>query len=280
MVDLCAAPGSWSQVLSRTINAKHNDGNDGCPPVVAIDLQPMAPLPGVAQVQGDITSKPTIDDALSRLPPQGADAVLSDGAPDVTGLHDLDEYIQSQLVLSALAVCARVLNPGGTFVAKVFRGRDIRLLYTQLRILFPEVYCAKPRASRNSSVEAYLVCRNFSPPPSPSIEHLQYELERISLAHADTEAHGPPASSESSSELVQFIACGDLSGLDSDMSYSLETDLTDEMSTFAPGRNDMPQAKDGVDQPNAHTPLIPVQPPLQPPYKHAIQLRRQGTDTG
>jgi hypothetical protein len=64
------------------------------------------------------------------------------------------------------------------------------------------------------------------------------------------------------------------------MSYSLETDLTDEMSTFAPGRNDMPQDKDGVDQPNAHTPLIPVQPPLQPPYKHAIQLRRQGTDAG
>lgn len=81
----------------------------------------------------------------------------------VTGLHDLDEYVQSHLVLAALTICARILELGGTFVAKVFRGRDSGLLGAQLRCLFNgQVVFAKPRASRNSSLEAFIVCRGYS----------------------------------------------------------------------------------------------------------------------
>ena len=85
-----------------------------------------------------------------------ADLVVCDGAPDVTGLHDIDEYIQAQLLLAALNITTHVLKPGGTFVAKIFRGKDVTLLYSQLKLFFPRVTCAKPRSSRNSSIEAFV----------------------------------------------------------------------------------------------------------------------------
>ena len=70
----------------------------------------------------------------------------------VTGLHDMDEYIQAQLLLSALNITTNILRPGGTFVAKIFRGKYITLLFSQLKIFFPIVTCSKPRSSRNSSI--------------------------------------------------------------------------------------------------------------------------------
>ena len=94
-----------------------------------------------------------------------ADLVVCDGAPDVTGLHDIDEYLQAQLLLAALNITTHVLKPGGTFVAKIFRGKDVSLLYSQLKIFFPRVTCAKPRSSRNSSIEAFVVCQGYNPPP-------------------------------------------------------------------------------------------------------------------
>lgn len=277
-MDLCAAPGSWSQVLSRTLYKRAVDGGETPPPLVAVDLQPMAPIEGVKLVQGDITNKPTIDHIISLMPSGGADAVLSDGAPDVTGLHDLDEYIQSQILLSALAVSVRVLNAGGTFVAKVFRGRDISLLYAQLRLLFPEVYCAKPRSSRNSSVEAYVVCRNFSPPDDLDTQHLWDELESVAFTHAHAATSGKAGESEWASALVPFVSCGDLSGLDSDMSYSLATDTADELTQYAPGRDDVSTEEARASSRSTNTglrPLRPVQPPIEPPYKHAVELKRK-----
>lgn len=72
--------------------------------------------------------------------------------PAVTGLHDLDEYVQAQLILAALTIVVATLKTGGTFVAKIFRGRDIDILYSQLKILFQDVAVVKPRSSRNSSI--------------------------------------------------------------------------------------------------------------------------------
>ena len=93
-----------------------------------------------------------------------ADLVICDGAPDVTGLHDIDEYMQAQLLLSALNITTNVLRQGGAFVAKIFRGRDVSLLYSQLKCFFDEVTVAKPKSSRNSSIESFVVCRGFNPP--------------------------------------------------------------------------------------------------------------------
>ena len=85
----------------------------------------------------------------------------------MTGLHDLDEYVQAQLLLAALNITTHVLKLGGTFVAKIFRGKDVTLLFAQLRLFFENVTVAKPKSSRNSSIEAFVVCQNYQPQSLP-----------------------------------------------------------------------------------------------------------------
>ena len=136
VVDLCAAPGSWSQVLSSKLYADAEEANEllssGHPRIVAVDLQEMAPIPGVACLVGDITAQETAEQIVGHFRGDLADLVVCDGAPDVTGLHDIDEYMQAQLLLAALNITTNVLRVGGNFVAKIFRGRDVSLLYSQV----------------------------------------------------------------------------------------------------------------------------------------------------
>ena len=116
VVDLCAAPGSWSQVLSRKlylptlnkIEKREEDVNttNKPPKIVAVDLQPMAPIEGVVCIQGDITNVDCMRQIISEFEGEKADLIVGDGAPDVTGLHDLDEFMQAQLILAGLKVCA------------------------------------------------------------------------------------------------------------------------------------------------------------------------------
>eukprot|EP00607_Mallomonas_marina_P000916 CAMPEP_0182438874 /NCGR_PEP_ID=MMETSP1167-20130531/86074_1 /TAXON_ID=2988 /ORGANISM="Mallomonas Sp, Strain CCMP3275" /LENGTH=154 /DNA_ID=CAMNT_0024632411 /DNA_START=67 /DNA_END=531 /DNA_ORIENTATION=+ len=100
VVDLCAAPGSWSQVLSNKLYANNEEAESmlksGHPKIVAVDLQEMAPIPGVICVQGDITAHSTAQQIISYFHGDLADLVVCDGAPDVTGLHDIDEYMQER----------------------------------------------------------------------------------------------------------------------------------------------------------------------------------------
>jgi tRNA (cytidine32/guanosine34-2'-O)-methyltransferase len=79
-------------------------------------------------------------------------------------MHDIDEYVQAQLLLAALNIATHLLRVGGTFVAKIFRGKDTSLLYSQLKIFFPTVTIVKPKSSRNSSIESFVVAQNYSPP--------------------------------------------------------------------------------------------------------------------
>ncbi|XP_078139033.1 tRNA (cytidine(32)/guanosine(34)-2'-O)-methyltransferase [Centroberyx gerrardi] len=250
-VDLCAAPGSWSQVLSRKLRVKEEkkeeqkeEGGGEEVKIVAVDLQAMAPLPGVTQIQGDITKVSTAQEIIRHFEGRPADLVVCDGAPDVTGLHDVDEYIQAQLLLAALNITTHVLKPGGAFVAKIFRGKDVTLLYSQLKIFFSSVTCAKPRSSRNSSIEAFVVCQNYSPPEgyvpnmsNPLLDHC-YDVDFNQLEGANR-------------IIVPFLACGDLSAFDSDRTYPLQLD----------GR-----------QQYQYTP--PTQPPIRPPYQQASLLRK------
>uniref|UniRef100_A0A665U5V7 Putative tRNA (cytidine(32)/guanosine(34)-2'-O)-methyltransferase n=1 Tax=Echeneis naucrates TaxID=173247 RepID=A0A665U5V7_ECHNA len=241
-VDLCAAPGSWSQVLSRKLRFIFFFMHEV--KIVAVDLQAMAPLPGVTQIQGDITKVTTAQEIIRHFEGQPADLVVCDGAPDVTGLHDVDEYIQAQLLLAALNITTHVLKSGGTFVAKIFRGKDVTLLYSQLKIFFSSVTCAKPRSSRNSSIEAFVVCQNYSPPEgyvpnmsNPLLDH-SYDVDFNQL-------EGP------NRVIVPFLACGDLSAFDSDRTYPLQLD---------------------ADKQYQYTP--PTQPPICPPYQEACKLRK------
>ncbi|KAL7677851.1 hypothetical protein ACOME3_004084 [Neoechinorhynchus agilis] len=153
VVDLCAAPGSWSQVLSRLL-----------PPtirIVAVDLQQMAPIDRVKIIRGDITADFTIMEIKACLESGKAGLIVCDGAPDVTGLHDMDEHIQHQLLRSALRICDQILKPGGTFVGKVFRGRTCDLIYEEFRKYFKRVTIGKPKSSRVSSLEAFLVGQGY-----------------------------------------------------------------------------------------------------------------------
>lgn len=205
-MDLCAAPGSWSQVLSKKL-AKNSENVDGDVEIVAVDLQTMAPLDGVTMIQGDITSPETAAKIMAQF--QGcrrAQLVVCDGAPDVTGQHDLDEFIQSQLLLAALNITTFILESGGTFVAKIFRGKDITLLIAQLGIFFHQVQVVKPKSSRTSSIEAFVVCRNFQLPEN--YEPVMFDVTSSIYSH--------PKLKEISSrrgeqiELVRFLMCGDL----------------------------------------------------------------------
>jgi tRNA (cytidine32/guanosine34-2'-O)-methyltransferase len=109
-------------VIQKCFTRKGLFSNPGPARIVAVDLQEMAPLDNVVQVQGDITKKSTVDTVLEKFDNQRANLVVSDGAPDVTGFHDIDQYIQSQLIVAALNICLMCLSTGGIFVAKIFKG--------------------------------------------------------------------------------------------------------------------------------------------------------------
>lgn len=247
---------------------------------MAIDLQPISPLKGITTLRADITHPATVPLLLKALDEdyesgaqanQPVDLVLSDGAPDVTGLHDLDIYVQSQLLFAALNLTLCVLRPGGKFVAKIFRGRNVDVLYAQLKIFFEEVVVAKPRSSRASSVEAFIVCLGFRPPAGfkASLEEplgvgrklgemvrareRQLPIVADGLMQSATGAWDSTlqvgtdhAEQEDVRWIAPFIACGDLSAFDSDASYKLPED---------------------------HVSLDPVQPPIAPPYKRALEMR-------
>ncbi|CAI7565608.1 unnamed protein product [Penicillium crustosum] len=355
VVDLCAAPGSWSQVLSRVLikgesfgrrawlekkrkeqqgleaAEKTTTGDDkmDCDEpspsselkprknvkIVSIDLQPMAPLEGITTLKADITHPSTIPLLLRALDPEAyeqpstpsddpssvtaairqphpVDLVISDGAPDVTALN----------------LAMGVLRPGGKFVAKIFRGRDVDILYAQLRTVFERVSVAKPRSSRASSLEAFVVCEGFIPPVSDSgvvgmaalknplfggaaapvivSEDGNVGMEVREEIDQDTQARNTVAQPAAISSptpnhstevrhlqtttsqdqpqsqpqklsnkfavenrwIPAFIACGDLSAWDSDATYTLPPDYVN---------------------------LDPIQPPTAPPYRRALELRKE-----
>lgn len=135
----------------------------------------------------------------------------------MTGLHDIDEYIQAQLLLAALNITTHVLAETGTFVAKIFRGKDTSLLYSQLTMFFEKVSIAKPASSRNSSIEAFVVCQNYQPPAG-------YIPQKINPMYDDVYIIANETNSETNRKVIPFVVCGDLRGYDSDMSYPLDKD--------------------------------------------------------
>lgn len=216
------------------------------PNIVAVDLQPMTPIDGVLCMQGDITSIETAQSIIRHFQGQRAELVVCDGAPDVTGLHDMDEYMQSQLLLAAMLITTHVLCTNGTFVAKIFRGRNVDFLYAQLRLLFERVSVAKPESSRNSSLESFVVCQRFRGPPYANLP-----LNLGGYVSLDEVVGSVPA--DLAPGFVPFFACGDLSGwdgpvLDSDKSYPVV---------------------DGT------TYLPPVSPPINPPYEESISKLKE-----
>lgn len=153
VVDLGAAPGGWSQVAAQAVGDKGR--------VLASDILAMDAIENVEFIQGDFTDKVVLDKLLESLGEKQADLVISDMAPNMSGISDVDQPKSIYLVELALEMAKDVLAPGGVFVSKVFQGEGFDELLKSCRASFRKVSIRKPDASRARSRESYIVAKDF-----------------------------------------------------------------------------------------------------------------------
>jgi 23S rRNA (uridine2552-2'-O)-methyltransferase len=153
VVDLGAAPGGWSQYAARVLGGKGR--------VIALDILPMDPLPDVEVVQGDFREEEVLQAVLTRLGGRTVDLVMSDMAPNISGMSAVDQPRAMYLGELTLELAREVLKPGGDLLMKVFQGEGFEALLADLRRTFRKVASRKPKASRPRSREVYLVARNY-----------------------------------------------------------------------------------------------------------------------
>jgi 23S rRNA (uridine2552-2'-O)-methyltransferase len=151
-VDLGSSPGSWSQLAAKLVRPGGR--------VVAVDVLPMDPLPGVEFVLGDLTSSDTIAALRATLGGSKVDLVMSDMAPNISGTRAMDQPRSLALLEEALMFAEEVLKPGGTLLVKAFQGEGIDEFVKTLGTRFESVKRIKPKASRAESREIYLLARN------------------------------------------------------------------------------------------------------------------------
>jgi len=154
VVDLGAAPGGWSQVAVDLVG-------DDKGRVIASDILPIDFLAGVEFLQGDFTEQAVLDQLLGMLPEGGADLVMSDMAPNMSGMRDIDQPKMMYLAELALDLARSVLRPGAYFLVKVFHGEGLKEFETQLKENFTSLKVRKPKASRARSSEVYLLASGF-----------------------------------------------------------------------------------------------------------------------
>jgi 23S rRNA (uridine2552-2'-O)-methyltransferase len=153
VVDLGAAPGGWSQFAARVQGGKGR--------VIAFDILPMPAVPGVTFIEGDFNSEESLQRLVGELGGAKADLVMSDMAPNMMGIAQVDHARSMNLVELAVEFALANLRPGGDFLVKVFQGREFQPLLTNLRGNFESVKLRKPKASRNRSAEVYVLARGF-----------------------------------------------------------------------------------------------------------------------
>ncbi len=152
-VDLGAAPGGWSQYVSRKL--------DGRVRIVAVDLLPMDTLSGVEFIQGDFEDDAVLARLLEAVGADGADLVMSDIAPNISGNRAVDQPRSMRFAELAMDLACRVLKAQGSFVCKVFQGEGFDEFVATARRSFERVRVMKPKASRAGSREVYVVARNY-----------------------------------------------------------------------------------------------------------------------
>lgn len=151
VVDLGAAPGGWCQVVQPLL------GNHGR--IVALDILEMDPIHGVEIIQGDFTEDEPLQNLVVALDGQDVDLVLSDMAPNMSGMATIDQAKAMYLAELALEFVRAHLKPGGDFVVKLFQGTDFDGYVREVRSMFSKVQVRKPKASRPRSREVYLLAR-------------------------------------------------------------------------------------------------------------------------
>ncbi|MGA0023172.1 MAG: RlmE family RNA methyltransferase [Burkholderiales bacterium] len=153
VVDLGAAPGGWSQVARRAT------GDAGR--VIAVDLLEMTPVAGVSFIRGDFGDDAVLAEVERLLDGQGADLVLSDMAPNISGVAAVDQARSVGLAELALDFAVKHLKPQGNFLVKVFQGSGFEALVAEIRRRFVQVMIRKPEASRSRSNEVYVVAKGL-----------------------------------------------------------------------------------------------------------------------
>lgn len=153
VVDIGSAPGSWSQIAAKLVGDKGR--------VFALDILPMDSLADVDFIQGDFREQEVMDQLLGLINGREIDLVISDIAPNITGMSAMDQPNAMYLVELALDLARQVLSPKGVFVAKVFQGVGFDEYVNEVRASFGKVVIRKPKASRPRSREVYLVARDF-----------------------------------------------------------------------------------------------------------------------
>jgi len=154
IVDLGAAPGGWSQYAARLLQGQGR--------VIALDILPMDAINGVELIQGDFTADEVLEQLMSLLGADRPHLVMSDMAPNMSGIAAVDQDRSMHLAELALDFAGKVLAPGGDFLVKVFQSRDFQPFVRRLRGLFGTVKVRKPPASRQRSAELYLLARTFN----------------------------------------------------------------------------------------------------------------------
>ena len=152
-IDLGASPGGWSQFAARAVGPRGR--------VIALDILPLAPLVGVEFVHGDFDDPAVVEALIGRLAGGKADLVLSDMAPNLSGMAALDQPRAMELAERAHDLAQQVLRPGGDFLVKAFQGEGLDAFRGRLRRTFGSIKACKPPASRARSSELYLLARNY-----------------------------------------------------------------------------------------------------------------------
>ncbi|MBL14930.1 MAG: 23S rRNA (uridine(2552)-2'-O)-methyltransferase RlmE [Gammaproteobacteria bacterium] len=154
VLDLGAAPGGWSQVAAELVGKRGR--------VLASDILPMDSIANVEFVQGNFAERQVLDELLNRLSGARADLVISDMAPNMSGIKDIDQPQVMYLAELALDMTKSVLKPGAYFLVKVFQGEGFESFRQELRKNFDTVKTRKPKASRPKSHEIYLLAGDYA----------------------------------------------------------------------------------------------------------------------
>lgn len=152
VIDLGAAPGGWSQVIKPIIGAKGT--------LIALDILPMEPIEGVEFILGDFTQQNVLDTLLERIKDIKVDWVISDMAPNLSGIDSVDQPRSLELAELALDLAIKIMGNKGNFLVKVFQGTGFDEFLRSIRQNFKKVIIRKPKASRGRSREVYVLARN------------------------------------------------------------------------------------------------------------------------
>jgi len=151
VLDIGAAPGSWSQYVSKTVkNGK----------IISVDLKKMEKIENTIQIKGDFTTQETQDDIKNHLD-KGFDVVMSDMAVNTTGIKNIDSIQTGELCKEAMIFSKDVISNNGFFISKIFMGGTFNEIVALAKKIFKEVKVFKPKSSRKDSKESFIICKNL-----------------------------------------------------------------------------------------------------------------------